>query len=320
MTWDSAPWMVKGARHAAEVGRLLAYVATRGNEGIINPTDLKVLPLAVPGNQVRVSPGAAVILNRYANSSWQSYAGRNPTDDLSPTIVATGAGSGRSDLIVARVEDPQYPGTTPPASPLDANYIFTRVIQGVPAGTTRATELNLGYPALALARLDIPASTAAITSGMIVDLRKVANPRREKGSGIYYPSADITMSKVAYANWPFTVGSAVNVNVPEWATGIEIRCSISGAEITGAAGAMQAAGLRTVFDGVASTQHQALIGYGPVQRPFVQVIGKHDISAAQRGTTRIITTQGVQSEGVGAIKADYQTTISLEWEFTEAAA
>lgn len=55
-------------------------------------------------------------------------------------------------------------------------YIFTRVISNVPPTTVRLQDVP-GHEAdsgIALARIDLPPSTSAVTSAMIVDLRKTA--------------------------------------------------------------------------------------------------------------------------------------------------
>ncbi|WP_348240077.1 hypothetical protein, partial [Salmonella enterica] len=86
-----------------EVARLLAYAATAGAKGIVTPGDIKVVPLDVPGSSVRVHAGACLIPSEAAGGAQQTYVGRNPSADT-VSISATGSGSGRSDLIVARVE------------------------------------------------------------------------------------------------------------------------------------------------------------------------------------------------------------------------
>src|SRR4051812_43725829 len=147
MPWDSVPWAVGGgAQHSSEVARLVTYIATGGQQGILNSTDLAVLPLLVPGAGVRVEPGAAVIVNKALNALNDSYVARLPSEDV-VTTNANGGAALRSDLVVARVENPFISGE-PWALPSDVTvgpYIFTRVIQGVPANTITLDALNLGY-------------------------------------------------------------------------------------------------------------------------------------------------------------------------------
>lgn len=219
MAWDSTPWFVGGgAHHSPEVARVLAYAASSGAEGIVTPEALRVRPLSVPGTSVRVAPGACLIVNRYAGGAWQTYVGRNPVEHTVP-ITATGSGGGRTDLVVARVLDPQYEGDPPP-DPLLFDYMRTEVIEGVPANTRSARELGLTYPAIALARITLPASTGTVQAAHITDLRRVALPRVERrlfthnleGSTVH----ELTHSTAQY--WPDFPEAIWEVDVPEWAT------------------------------------------------------------------------------------------------------
>lgn len=218
--FDPVPWFVGGgATHSPEVARLLAYAATGGAEGVIEGADLKVVPLATPGGAVRILPGACVIRARSAAGARQSYIARAPSEtrlDITPTT----SGAGRSDLIVARIEDPNVAGENYPAptDPAAGPYVFPRVIPNVPAGTTRLQDVS-GYggsSAVTLARVDLPASTGTITSGTIVDLRKLAQNRSARSL-----SVDIAVPQVAKfesfadTQWPTNTAA---VDVPEWAT------------------------------------------------------------------------------------------------------
>lgn len=175
MAFDKTPWAIDGgARHFADVARLLAYASTSGAEGIVDPTSLAVRAQSTPNGTVAVRPGAALILNRYAGGNQQTYVVRNPSS-TNVTIPATGASGGRTDAIVARVLDPQYEGPTP-ADPVNFQYGFPERISGVPSSLTDVGQLGLTYPAVLLARINIPASTGTITNGMITDLREVAIP------------------------------------------------------------------------------------------------------------------------------------------------
>src|SRR5699024_3903592 len=112
----STPWMVGGgASHPVEVVRQGTHDFTGGAEGISLPGDLRVEPLATPGTSVRVAPGGCTLVNRYPGGEGQSYTARNDAQVTVP-VTATGSAGGRSDLVVARVLDPQYEGQ-PPTDP-----------------------------------------------------------------------------------------------------------------------------------------------------------------------------------------------------------
>ncbi|WP_394620955.1 hypothetical protein JNUCC0626_18230 [Lentzea sp. JNUCC 0626] len=231
--WDSVPWFVGGgAQHSPEVARLLAYAATSGAEGIVTPGDLKVVPLDIPGSSVRVMSGACLVLNKAAGGAQQTYVGRNPSVDLA-TIAATGSGSGRSDLVVARVEDPNMPGEpwADPADPASGPYIFTRVIPNVAPGTTTMPAGQSGIP---LARIDIPANTATITTSMIKDLRKLASPRAWSEYDVQSPPAGdyVLVTETAWHNWPV---NGLSVPVPKWATHAQASIHLNGIGVNGPA-------------------------------------------------------------------------------------
>ena len=232
---DDTPWMVGGgAEHSPEVARGLAYAATSGNEGIAKSADLRVLAQAVPNGSVRVMGGTASMLNKYAGGSGQTYIGRNASS-TTVTIAPTTSAGGRTDLVVLRILDPQYEGSVP-ANPNTFQYTRLTVIQGVSANTKSVDSLNLNYPAVALAKVPIPASTATITSAMITDLREMANPRvqsqietRPNWSGDDIGRNLELTTRTAYPAgewWPNAGGQngtgAYYVDIPKWATRMQI--------------------------------------------------------------------------------------------------
>lgn len=228
MTFDNTPWAIGGgAEHKTEIARTLAYAATGGSEGIIGPGDLKVVASATPNGQLRVLAGGVAILSRYAGGGQQTYIARNPTEQIvAPT--ATGSTGGRSDLIVARVKDPQYEGDIP-ANPVTHQYVYADIIPNVPATTTRAADLNLGYPAVELARVDIPASTGSYTNAHVVDLRKLVLPRRQGDTFMSQPRGGTDTQDLVTNDWfDFPNNWAPEVTIPPWATGCELITTISG--------------------------------------------------------------------------------------------
>ncbi|MBC9000510.1 hypothetical protein [Micromonospora aurantiaca (nom. illeg.)] len=317
MGWDGVPWMVGGgAQHSAEVARMLAFVAFRGNEGVVGPDDLKVKALAVPGAGVTVDPGACSILCRAAGQLHQAYAGRCATQDTAG-IAATGAGAGRSDLVIARVEDPWLAGEpwSDPADPAVGPYINTVVIPGVPPTTRRLTDLGLGFSGIALARVDIPPSTATVTQAMIADLRRIANPRRERDLVVKFPGGDNNISGTAYGVWP--AASQISVEVPAWATHVRVNITLQGIEHIPGASTPTVAGLKTVYNGSDYSSENGILVETVAGRGYYSVAGEHAIPAAHRGTTRTLAAAGVRSGGSGTFQADYQSIITIDYEFVE---
>lgn len=325
MSLDSTPWFIGGgATHSPEVARTLAFTATRGSEGLVEPADLRVTAQPTPNGTVAVAPGAAIIRNRYAGGGQQSYTLRNSTQTNVP-VVATGSGGGRTDLVIARVLDPQYEGSAP-VDPTLFDYARLQIIQGVPAGTKTARELNLGYPAIALARVTIPASTATITAGMITDLRKVANPRRERAMLTIYPTGkwrDGTarqLPTVAYDFWPITAAQRPVVAVPEWATHLDVVAHLSGIiYVKSTDNSDSVAGVRTGFASTTPSQNGILVqdAEDAGGRYHYTVIGSHAVTANLRGADQMISLQGVRTAGTGRWYADYQSSIVIDWEFSE---
>ncbi|KRE79942.1 hypothetical protein [Arthrobacter sp. Soil763] len=320
MALDNTPWAVGGgAALGVEVARTLAYASTRGAEGVVGLGDLKVTAQPVPNNTVAVVPGAALILNRYPGGGQQTYGLRNATQTDVP-ITATGSAGGRTDLVVARILDPQYEGPEP-ADPVTFQYSRLEVIQGVPAGTKRAKELNLGYPAVELAKVTLPANTATVTSGMITDLRRVAQPRRDRAMVTLFPTATQTIPTTGYASWPIQPGQKPLVAVPEWATRVDIVAHLSGVKFAQSGGAMTTAGIRTGFGSSLPAENGIIVqdAADASGRYHYTLIGTHVVDESMRGTDQYINLQAYRSAGSGLWTADYQTSIVIDWEFSEGA-
>jgi hypothetical protein len=326
MSWDSVPWFVGGgAEHSPEVARLLAFAAIGGAEGVVGVGDLKVVPFDVPGGGVLVSAGAGLILNRATGGDSQTYVARNPTADTAQ-IAQTGSSSGRSDLIVAQIEDPNMAGEpwSTPADPKVGPYIFTRVIPNVPAGTKRLQDVP-GYggrSAITLARVDLPASTGTVTAAMITDLRTVARPRQTRVIDAVTPSVTgrAFLQTTADTLWP---DRAVTVDVPTWATKIVATGVLSGAlqfygsadltaklRLGSGSGAVTAPDLNVVLEADASDKQRTSLSY----------VLTATIPAAMRGTTQPIGLYARRNGSVaGRFGLDGASRLVIDATFSEAA-
>lgn len=320
MAFDRVPWMVgPGVLTSMEVARALAYTATNGAEGIAGVGDLKVVAQTVPNGTVRVMPGGGLLLNRYPQSAGQTYVLRCAEATDVP-IDPTGSSGPRTDLVIARILDPQYEGAAP-ANPNDFDYALPSVIKGV-SSTATVKSLGLGYPAIDLARVSLPANTAAVTSAMITDLRRVAQPRRERAMVTIFPSSPQNMPAAGYSTWPIPLEQRPSVYVPTWATRVDIVAHVSGLKYTkGASATDTVAGVRTGFGSSAPGENGILIADAEDTggRYAATWIGTHAIDASMRGTNQIINLQAVRSAGVGTWTADYQTSVVIDWEFSEGA-
>lgn len=321
--WDSVPWFIGGgAQHSPEVARLLSYAATSGAQGIVSPSDLKVAPLAVPGGGVRIAPGAALILNRATGGDSQTYVARLPIEDTI-SIASTGSAVGRSDLIVAQIEDPFMSGEPwqDPEDPTVGPYIFTRVIPNVPAGTTRLQDVPgyAGRSAITLARIDIPPVTGTITAAMITDLRKLAQPRSSRvvwsGSGSSGGDATLTATS-GRQTWP---NATLDVAIPEWATWVHITMTLAG--IIQSGGQVDASLFLQLnaadLGGALRIDHDQIID--GVRNTYI-VTGSGTLAAAYPGTTRNVRLQGVNTANrTGRLRADGGSHILFDVQFEERA-
>jgi hypothetical protein len=307
-----AVWAIDEVDVPARVARAVAYVGIAGASGVIEPGGLKVQPLAVPGEKVRVMPGAASVLNRYPGGSLQAYALYEQVQqeiDIAPT---TSAGP-RTDLVIARVYDPEYATVADPGGTFE-------VIQGVPTGATGAYVEALPYPAEALARITVPASTATITAAMITDLRTLARPRQERRNYFAQVSSqqDLTPPAGAFMDWPASFRPSVPV--PKWATHADIKVTLTGIyAITAAVAGVTRLTLGGV--GVPDVQYDTPAATNPADpNTMVIVMGGTIPVAAMAGTSQTIKTSGTRLAGSGALRASVgRCSVLFEVEFQERA-
>lgn len=314
MAIDSTPWLigVEGVEHSAEVARALAYAATGGNNGIISAGDFKVVPYSTPGGGVRIMPGVAALVNTYSSDSKQSYIGRSGTTSYLSIDPTTSSG-GRSDLVVATIRDPQQASYGDWNESLLNNYDYFRfaVVKGVSPITKYYTPT---YPCVPLARIDIPASTATITSDMIVDIRAMTQTRTDNQTRVIFPGADTNMAVSQYAHYP--QGVTVTWEVPIWATKAVIKTFYSGIEATGGSTTNSRAGFRGVLGQVIDAQNTILMC--PQGQRITHVhTAVFDVPEGYRGKPIAYATQGWHNQGTGALQLDYQSTITYEAFFTE---
>lgn len=317
MAWDSVPWFVGGgAQHSPEIARVLSYAAFGGAEGIVGPPDLQVVEQGVPDDTVQVLPGAASILNRASAQEYQAYVARLPSAE-SVSIAPTGAGETRSDLIVARVEDPWLAGEpwADPADPTTGPYVFTRVISNVPAGTKTLQEVNPGESGIALARIDLPASTGTVTQAMIQDLRVLPAPRREQRLYVHNQTAQgNTLSNSTFATWPLQ--ATWQVEIPEWATRVQIAGTLAGYKIVeGGNGGNVFGDFRASLGSLTTQQtlynHSAPTGFGRIDAGGSAVGDDLLIPESDRGTTQTLALEAKRdggSTGCNLESADGQVT------------
>ncbi|WP_432033688.1 hypothetical protein [Streptomyces antibioticus] len=306
MTLINPPLLTHGGTHAARAFRMMVRDLARGSQGVTEGDDLKVRQLSTPGAGVRVGDGSAVI--RGATWGQGSYTQYNVGDALVP-VAPTGA-SPRSDLVVLRVEDPEYEGTR---NPEGDEIGYFHVVGNVPATTTAVPP---GMTAIPLARLDIPANASVITDSMIKDVRSIANPRRERVLFPSFPNASSTLTYQdgKWHDWPSA--ARWSIRVPIWATTAKVMLTFAGLRMSRA----------DVF-----AQMQSFLGSDPGQATVIDddqgastrrstvVLGDTiAVSAAARGTTQTLYVRTYMSKAeTGDLGVDVGTSIFADVEFSE---
>lgn len=321
MTLSPVPWAVDGGMVGADVARTASYAMLGDANGVVGSGDLKVSALATPGTDIRLAPGAVVILNRYTGGGQQNYVGRNGEDHVF-AYPANATGSTRYDLVGLRVNDPNFPGGgSAPADPTIGPYIVPFVVTGVPAGTTTFTELGGIYatlPAIPLARMAIPASTSTITNAMIhADLRKLARPRRQRELLVaQHSGGDSDLTSATFVTWPST--ASWSVEIPSWATIAKITCRVVGVEHKSA---NVFGNLRVMLDTITTQSFNYDENWvGSNARVNEEVADTIAIPSGIRGTTKTVKLQGLRSVGTGLLEADGATATILDIDFAETAA
>lgn len=312
MTLQVDSWAVEGAGSSPQIARLMLTSATRSGNGIVDPADLEVQELAVPGTSVRVAAGAAVMYGQ--ESVFQgSYYAHNVGEEEVP-VTATDGGGGRSDLLILRTEDPGIDGTPWVHDPATDKIYYFRIIEGVASDTT---EVPSGTTGVALARIDIPVSTATIIQDYIVDLRTMLQPRTE-----YVIRTQQGFDPIDYAgniqtpsweNWPDLTWT---VDIPPWATQVQVDATwanagffpsdYSGSGSTDARGETRIslkAGTDEILTTTGAYNHNELSdtnGY----RVHMSVLDDVDIPSELRGVTAELRMQVSGDTVGGRLRAD----------------
>lgn len=327
MALENTPWFIgNGAEHSAAMSRMVSFAATGGKSGIADRTDLKVYPQNVPNGSVKVRAGVATIVNTYAGGTGQSYVARN----LSATdiqIEPTGSASGRSDLIVLEILDPEFEGEAP-ADPNDFEYTRLNVIKGVVDYRVTLTGLNYPRPAIPLARIDIPKSTGTIDASMIKDVRVLANPRKERVLFTHGITAGDPSDTLNYATASQEGGEAFpnifwSVDIPEWAQRVKIIGTWAQLRVPGSGGNNHGklwVRIGTQPNGFSAQQVNWDIDSTKtgVTRETMVCAADRSVPEEFRGTTRQCYLRGsVENNNSNTLGIDSASAICLDLEFYE---
>ena len=313
------PWLIGGLSEVSlSLSRTLAYVASGGMEGVATPGDLRVTPNSAM--QLNIAPGAFTTVSRFQGAGGQSYIGFNDAT-ATLTIPANTGANPAYYLVYAKVTDPAYDAIDQTPHQVELTYVS--------ASSNTANSLSdvglsdtTGY---VIARLEIPANTAAITTAMIVDLRSVVHQRRFEDEYMLsggFSTVDLTSSSyVAFpsaANW--------NIKIPTWATRLKVIGHIGGYKIVEGGNGGNVVGQFRVAYGTLTgppTQynHSMPAGFGTIDAGASTVIASWYIPDALRGTTQSMTFQAKRDSGTTGtnIRADGGTNIAMQVIFIEEA-
>ncbi|WP_329492519.1 hypothetical protein OG618_37130 (plasmid) [Kitasatospora sp. NBC_01246] len=306
MALVQTPLLVNGAIHPAQSWRLMIRDLARGNEGVGSGGDLKVTALPVAGTRVRIGDGSCIVQGR--TSPWQGHYSAYNIGAYDVDIASTGS-SARSDLVCVEVLDPEYGGGRNPA--IDPTVQFT-VVSNV---ANTATTPPPGMSAIALARIDLPAGTAAVTADMVRDVRAMANPRRERRllPLVGFPYDPISDTGGVWQNWPNN--AQWQLAVPRWATSVNLVTTLAGLRLSGgnvfadmrhSLGAM--VGVSAQIDDDGGT------GFRRAQHVIVDVL---PVPEEIRGTTQPLRLQTAVYPDPGAVDTNSATSVILDVEWVE---
>lgn len=320
MTLEGVPWMVgSGAQHSAEVGRLLAYAAVGGAEGVVGPGDFKVTASDTPDGNVNIAAGGLAVLNAFPDGGQQAYLLRN-SDTITQAMTPQGAGGTRYDLVCILVEDPQYAGQPNPPDVADGPYVRVAVYEDVSSTTKALSEVDPGQSGYALARVAFSASDGTVTNAEITDLRQLVQPRRKEVTRIISP-VGTTALPGSLGTTP--VGASWNIDVPEWATRVILEGLWASVQMVDtSSGAGNALGGCRVQLGTLNTQTTLWqADANASNKPVTQVMAAAEdlaVPDAMRGSTQSLTAQMSKTGGSGmTAQCTQYTTATVKATFYE---
>lgn len=304
MTFDNAAWALNGPTTGAALARRAEYAVAR-QEGIVQKNDLKVTQLGTPGVGVLVADGTCLVLNNYQDEPNEMYVASNPGSHTIPSGEMPASNpSAKSYIVAVVIGDPDFSQTGHPWMGVDDppvgeestfQYVRPTIIE-VSAG---ATSLSVDYPALPLARIDVPANTTTIIDSYITDLRALANPRQSQeifvspggtwttGSPVYIPSGS------SYGDWG-PAQYAPTVKVPSWATRAIVSARVNGVALADTSANVSGA-IRAQLGSVVgpTTPFDIQVG-GGAMRLNLEAAGTYNV-ASIAGTSVALRVEGYEN-------------------------
>lgn len=306
MTFENTAWAIDGALLGSSLARRAEYAAVGGTHGVVQKNDLKVTQLAVPGVGLLIEPGVGLVNNDYQTIPNETYVVSNPsTHTIAAIDMPASNPAAKSYLMAIVIGDPDFSqtghpwmGSTDPAPGTEQSFQYVRptLIEVAPGATT----LSVNYPALVLARIDIPANTTTIIDSYITDLRAMGQPRTSQDLFVSPGNSWVTATPVyipsgaVFANWGATAFGP-SVKVPSWASRAIIVTSVNGVRFSDDSSNIRGE-LRTKVGGVAgaSSIFDFETGGGAgARRINLQTAAEYDVSTIA-GTTVALRLEGFQ--------------------------
>lgn len=328
MTFKKAPYAIDGPTTGAGLARTAVY---DGSEGIINKGDLKVTQLGTPGNGLLIAAGAAVLLNRAQGSAInESYTAVNVgTHTVSSGSMPASNALAKEYLVLLTVGDPEYySGSHPwlqasdvtPGQEDTFDYVRPFIYGPVTAGAT-VDSLNLAFPCIALARLNIPSSTTTITNAMLTDMRELARPRSKLATSKIDAGGTNTLIGTGgvagtYERWPNA--GILTIKVPTWAVKAKVFGFVEGAKLLKAGNNK----LRVYIEGTALVSTITNVGEqapgASGDRRGYNILGEIDVTSIQ-GQTVTFSIQGSPNTtgDKSSLSTDTATSAAIQVYFEE---
>jgi len=305
MTFDNAPSAIDGALLTSAIVRRGNFAFGSGQNGVVLPTDLKVTELAVPGVGILIDAGVGIVVNGYQDIPNEAYVVSNPSTHTVPSGEMPGSNpSAKSYIVAIVVGDPDFSqtghpwmGATDPPIGEEQSFQYVRpTLIEVSAG---ATTLTVDYPALVLARIDVPASTTTIIDSYITDLRVLSRARQSQEIFVS-PGGTWTGGnerEIASGSDYFDWGSAdfaPSVRVPSWATRAIVVTNINGVILRDSSVNVKG-GVRTQLGSVSgpATAFDLPVRTGAI-RENLMAAGEYDVSSVA-GTDQVLRVEGFEN-------------------------
>jgi len=325
VTFNALTYVIDGGNQTSQLWRLALEAASMETPGgVIGPLDCIVNQTVVPSLGILISDGKFLI-EGIEVADQGTYYGYNVGNDSTLTIAAT-TGTPRSDMIIARVEDPTFAGS-PWGGSVGAQTIFPRVISNV---SSSATTPPAGQSAIALARIDMPATASTVLQSYITDLRTVANPKRQRtiltaagpGSPSNWTVGTSPTAWPAVASW--------QIAVPAWATGVKMRWDITSAVFLGGGNGFARGNIYPVFGASVGSPNVTFpsrlvsinFGGGAAEYEVMSISGAADVTipAAVRNTTQTLQlAQTTDGTNTGIIEVTEGALVIMDVEFLQRA-